>query len=225
MQKIHPEEEAKIANENPHKKHRRRRSCRIELRETVNAVPHHENYQVIRHIVLKAVNERRRKRRSVDYERKVKRAKMNKRRKRDLKNLMAMRKQVEERKHGHKCQCHAGGRNKRDVGHRKVDKPRNCPGNDKDQRKEIDERKESKLRDTIINKRKKRGIDELMDKMDKEHEKYQMFNWNPEFNIKHPILMHEEYRQYYFQGKALAMFSCLSRISFGCLQQFALFLF
>lgn len=58
----------------------------------------------------------------------------------------------------------------------------------------------NKPRREIINKRKRRDVDTLMDKMDKEYEKYHMFNWNPDFNIKDPILMHDKYREYYFQG-------------------------
>ncbi|KAI5694758.1 hypothetical protein M8J75_004798 [Diaphorina citri] len=199
MKKIHPEEDAKRV--------RKRRSCRIENAETVHVVAHHLDYNVMKHFVLETVNAGRRKKRNVEYKKKQKRSRRKKRDLMMLKRNKAVRNNKREgMEHSIKKRqvnvenTHNGKDHikKRQVN---IENKHNLKKRQVDTQNKVDN-EVNKPRREIINKRKRRDVDTLMDKMDKEYEKYHMFNWNPDFNIKDPILMHDKYREYYFQGLA-----------------------
>lgn len=170
--KIHPEMFIQEEPENSTKT-RKRRSCRVENMQKVHVVPEHLSYDVMKHIVMKTVNERKRRKRNAEFKKLQKR---NRRKKRELKKMMEFKK-IKQAHNIKKRQAETEKWNKN-------------PSRNQNARSSV-----------IGSKRQKRGIDELMDKMDKEHEKYVMYNWNPNFNIHDPILMFEEYRHHLLKGK------------------------
>uniref|UniRef100_A0A8D8VSP4 C2H2-type domain-containing protein n=1 Tax=Cacopsylla melanoneura TaxID=428564 RepID=A0A8D8VSP4_9HEMI len=202
MNKIHPQEDEK------NRKRRKRRNCREENMVKVNVVPEHMDYAIMKHIVMKTVNKNRRKKRDTEHKKsqkknrikkrelklkrvmKVKREsldkKMNNKLKRDATIFMNKMEEVAQVKNkGHNIRKRAIDNGKRILKENIV--PKDIVSNNK----------------AIVNKRrKKRSVDDLMDKIDKEYEKYIMYKYDPQFNVHHPILMFEEYRYALLKGYA-----------------------
>ncbi|KAL1450438.1 hypothetical protein WDU94_002804 [Cyamophila willieti] len=202
IDKIHPEET---------EKDRKRRSCHEENMVKVNVMPIHMDFDTMKHIVMKTVNKNSRKKREVNYK---KTQKKNRRKKRELKlkRLMKVKRESLGNKLNKKVKRDATiFMNKMEEVVRAKSKVHNIKKRAIDNENGIvkdkhiiDKAKDKHIVDkAIVNKRrKKRTVDELMDKMDKEYEKYNMYKWDPDFNIHHPVLMFEEYRYALLKGYA-----------------------